>query len=368
MKRFVYALIAMSLVVFVSCERRELEEEMVGTAKIPVVIDWTLTGLNPSTDKENLYRASVWVFTEDGSAIGSSGKSYKEFRLNSATKDYIELPTGRYSVLIFNNSVSEFSSNVAFRGTDKFDTFEYYAVEHTNSRYAKSSSETVVMTPDILAAWRMTGLEVTAGMVIVSRTLDYPITAQAQAQAVTDLKQLSGVQPELLTYTCNVSARVSELKSMRSASGVLTGMASSVMLATGQTSASQATHEFTMNGNRVYDADNAYDGVAHGVPFQTFGAVASTNAKYGIELLFVLNNLYENSYLYPTPPSSPFLFDVTRQVVQFSSQKTISLDIQIGLSGSDGDNIITLPRIIKEGGFSADIDGWGDDEQIDVPI
>ena len=120
---FILPILLLSLLT--GCERRPLEEDSYDKALIPITIDWvTLAKLDPATDHDNLYRASVWFFSKDGAVF--NGKSYKEFLLNDPRGGTLELPVGHYSILILNNSVDDFNGNVGFRGTDSYSTFEYY--------------------------------------------------------------------------------------------------------------------------------------------------------------------------------------------------------------------------------------------------
>ena len=341
-----------------SCERRPLEEISYDKALIPITIDWvTLAHLDPDSDRENLYRASVWFFSKDGTVF-NNGKTYQEIRFNDPRGGTVELPVGHYSVLILNNAIDEFNNNVGFRGTDSYSTFEYYL---------KSADATMDMTtnpvqePDILAVWRIFEYEVTPSMVKVSRSLDAPISDADRSKAEEDLKKLLNLQPERLTHTLHAQAYVRFLKSSgKPASATLTGMAHSVNLSTGEVSTTPSSFTFEMN-NRQYD-DPAHP--KHGkieAYVETLGMLPDATSRYRLTLRFTLTGQYEGSTTYPSPSSAPFSFDVTKQL---NTQPAPDADYCIHLGSDSG---IELPELVP-GGFSPDIDDWGDEDNTVIPL
>ena len=345
------------LLLLVSCERRPLEEASYDKALIPISIDWvTKSHLDPDSDRENLYRASVWFYSKDGPVF--NGSSYKEFRFNDPKGGTVELPVGHYSVLIFNNAIDEFSSNVGFRGTDSFSTFEYY-LKPADATMDMTTNP--VLEPDILAVWRVFEYEVTPGMVKVSRSMTSPITDEDRKQAEADLKKLLNLQPERLTKTLHAQAYVRFLKSSgKPASATLTGMAHSVNLSTGEiTSTTPSSFSFEMN-NRQYDADHPKHGRIEAY-VETLGMLPDASSTYRMTLRFTLSGQYEGSVTYPSPSSPPFSFDVTKQL---RTQPAPDADYCIHLGSDSG---IELPELTP-GGFDPDIDDWGDEDNTVVPL
>ena len=343
------------MVLFVSCERRPVDEDSYDRAKVPVTIDWvTLANLDPDKNKEDIYRASVWFFSKDGAVF--DGKSYKEFRLSDPRSGEVTLPIGHYSIIIFNNSIDEFSDNVGFRGTDAYDTFEYYAKPATDSRAGANP----VSEPELLAAWRIAEYEVTPEMVRESRGLSSALTEEERAQAQSDLKKLLNLQPERLTYTVHAKAYVSYLKSCNQpADAVLIGMAHSVKLASKEVSITPSSFSFQMN-NRKYDTANPKNGWIEAY-FETLGMLAEPT-DYRLTLRFTLIGSYNGSTSYPVSSASPFTFDVTGQLKTHPSSSDADYYIEL----KDSDNV-TLPELIP-GSFTPSIDDWGDDVNSDVPL
>ena len=347
--------LGLALSLLVSCERRPVDEESYDKAVIPVTIDWvTLANLDPVNDKEDIYRASVWFFSKDGDVF--DGKSYKEFRFSDPRSGEVTLPMGHYSIIIFNNSIDEFSDNVGFRGTDAYDTFEYYAKPATDSRAGANP----VLEPDVLAAWRIPEYEVTPEMVRETRGLSSALTEEERAQAQSDLKKLLNLQPERLTYTVHAKAYVSYLKSCsKPADAVLIGMAHSVKLASKEVSMTPSSFSFQMN-NRKYDTANPKNGWIEAY-FETLGMLAEP-IDYRLTLRFTLIGSYNGSTSYPVSSASPFTFDVTGQLKTHPSSSDADYYIEL----KDSDNV-TLPELIP-GSFTPSIDDWGDDVNSDVPL
>ncbi len=343
-----------------SCERRPLEEPGYRTALIPVSILWEDAGLDPDNDPaHDVYSASVWLFAKDGSPLFGD-KPYREYRLVNPSEGEIEVPVGEYSVLIFNNTVSDFSSNVAFRGTDSYETFEYYAFPNTRSSYMRSEGKSLILEPDILAAWHLDTFEVTSGMITRTRTRGNDLRADDPVRSLLD------VRPQLLTPRVHVIAHVHNLAAAASASAALLGMGSSVLLATGRTQAPASTYVFSMNNRQLEEPDLMHGTVE--AQFNSFGPLqTSDNPQYGLEISFSLHQSYKGSVTFPTPPAPPFTFDVTGQV--YSVEAELHIDLEIGIEVG---HEIDLPLPVNgggtggKGGFGIGVSDWGD--PINIPI
>lgn len=353
--KYLFAFIALALI---SCERRALEESYVVTAKIPVRIDWTKAELDPTSDDENLYRASVWLFAKDGTLF-QNGKTYCEYTLDNPSEGVIEVPVGRYSVLILNNSIAEFSDQVGFRGTDKYETFEYYIKADTRL----ASGENVVLEPDILALWRMDDFEVTPQMVVVSQGLNTPVSEEEGAAAGSRLKVLTSVVPERITYVVHTMVHVKNIKSAALSGATLHGMAHSIHLSTGRVSTTESTFRFSLN-NRKFDAESGKDGTIEAV-FHSLGPLSDNQSSYRMDISFILVDTYNGSTTYPTPPAPPYGFDITSQIIPEKTTLSIpALSIRIGLD----EPYIMLPDLYVPGGFDPDVSDWGDELPIDIPV
>lgn len=327
-----------------SCERRDWTDVVIERATIPVSIDWSLSGMDPENDPDqDLYRASVWLFSKNGAVF--DGKTYCEYRLNSPYGGEISVPVGRYSALIFNNSVIEVSSNVAFRGTDKYETFEYYSLADAD-HYSKITS--YILEPDMLAAWHADDFEVTAAMV---RTPNSRTTLE-------ECTSLLHVQPLPLVWRCNTQAHVNQLVSAAGAQGIVHGTGVSVYLATGRVPAKMASTVFPFT-NWMQDTGFGANGTMYG-HINTFGPQTNPSATYSLQISFALNGRYNGSTTWPTPPTPAYSFDVTQQV-RTSTDYLINLRIGEGLI--QGEKLMELPATgNNSSGFDAEVTPWEDEE------
>lgn len=340
----------------ISCERRELEEAFEDTAKIPVSIDWSLTNLDPTTDTENLYRATVYMFARSGTSF--NGASYKEYKLSNATYDEISVPMGEYSVVVFNNSTTEFSSNVGFRGLDSYNDFEYYA--NNDETRTRADEDNYKLEPDILGAWQMDNFTVTSDMVLVSRASS-STRSSSTTKAEEDLTQLTGVQPQRLTQTITIKVYATNISSAVSASGKLIGIAHSVKLASSATSDEGASQGFSFE-SRTYDSGSSKNGYIEAT-FETMGTIDNKDGEYYLEVRFLLSEEYDGSYYYPAENKDPFRFNVTNQLQL--QQGSLILELDLGFDEDEGDDM-SLPQLNISGGFEPDIGDWGDEEWVEI--
>lgn len=309
-------LMALILVITLSgCHRQRLEERLTDKASVTVTINWTLAMLDPDDDPdEDLYSASVWLFSSEGVAT--------EYKLSNPLGGEIDVAVGEYKVLVFNKTITDFSSSVAFRGTDSFDTFEYYIVDSTK-------------TVDILAVWQTEEFIITTDMISKEVTLT--------------------AEPQRLVHQLNVELYVTNLNSASSATGTLTGVSSSVLLSDGAQSESTINQSIAL-GNRTFDNDSTTDGTIDGLINHLGQPTDSENATF--ETLFTLITEYDDSYIYPTPPSDPFIEELESDYFQEELIKWLYI-------GFDSDKI-TLPTSTSTGGFDLSVEDWG--EEIVIPL
>ncbi|MBX9049608.1 DUF5119 domain-containing protein [Bacteroides thetaiotaomicron] len=351
-------LITLICAALASCQHRDLTDYGTSsTALIPVRIDWSQTGLDPDNDpNQDVKGASVWLFPQQGSAYQGPPKEYK---LNNPRGEDIEVPVGIYSVLVFNNTVREFpSERVGFRGTDSYETFEYYAKPDTRGRFAltRSGEDNVIHEPDILAAWHLDRFEVTVDMITRTRSGSL---SRATGMETT----LSNVIPQRLTRTIKTLVHVERLNVATAAEGAVAGFGSSVFLSTGRVDNVPSMFGFSLNNRRWTDSEQRNGTIES--EFESFGLLSSGTAQYTHYTLFTLRTEHEGSTTFPAPPAPAFAHDVSYQI---TGSGAIRLNIVIGVGLDVRDPVITLPDIVIPGGggFDVDVDDWGDDEVIEI--
>ncbi|MDR2911014.1 MAG: DUF5119 domain-containing protein [Bacteroidales bacterium] len=307
-----------------SCERRPLEEEDFRiTALIPVRIDWSQSNI-PVTEADptggaHVHRVSLRFYPEDGSPV------FENHLESNIFQGQLELPVGRYKVIVMNESVSDISyweDAITFSDANDYDRFAatinpLSAAERTERFpfYRPAVGENIIVEPLRLASWNLDDFEVTEDMVAVSRNY--------RAATLTSTEEMLGALTHIvmrnLTYNVNVTAHVKNLTSVQAMHTAVSGLASKVYMASARTEQQPSTYLFLLNG-RTWDA-NQTDGTTR-KSFLSFGRLpqeaATGTYRIALDILLVTGELYTTS--------GPMLFDVTKQV-KASSGTDINLHI-----------------------------------------
>ena len=354
-----------------SCVRQELEEDFYSTALIPVRIDWSLTDLDPDNDPNgDIFSASVWFFPKSGSRYQGAPLVYK---LSNPRGQNIEVPIGIYSILIFNNTIDEYSGNVGFRGTDRYETFEYYSKPNLASNNTRAGEITPILEPDYLAAWRMDTYEVTPDMVMVTRSMTKANMSESRIiSADVATKALSAITPLPLTKRVHIVIKVVNINAAKAAQGNFINTSHSVFLAQGSYTNSASSFVFPLNNRKYLEGSNTVGTIE--ATFNTFGLrEGNILGQYMLSTTFILNSEYGGSMVYPTPPAAPYLFDVTKEFTEsIASVIVISIGFNAGPGGDPATAIPPeLPEGIGAGGnggglFGISVEEWGEVE--DIPV
>jgi len=329
--------------IFMACERRPLENEYFETARIPVKIDWSKSGIAVTSPDGNglVHRVSIRFFPKDGSPI------FDRYLETNVIEGNIDVPIGKYSIVIFNESVHDiyWEDAIYFTNVDDYDNFAANVVQDNAVNYPLYTSlynERLVVEPYKLASWSLDDFEVTQEMVTRTRAAGsrgVPTRAD-NSDALMDVK----MRP--LTYNVNVIAKVQNLCSAQLIQTAMRGFSTKVYMASALTEQEPATHIFSLNGRIWDDPANPIHGTTR-KSFLSFGCLPST-AQYwlNLDVLFVTGELYV--------PAQPFLYDVTNQVEASSGIMGVNVNINIDINID-----IALPYV--EGGIHV---GEWDDENI----
>jgi len=333
---------ALPALLLASCVRRPLEMEPIPqTARIPVHIDWSQSGLNPTNltntaslpEAEQVHRVTLRFYPTDGSPF------FDKFMEANVIADTIELPVGEYKIIVFNESVDDtpwWAGAIYFTDDDNYDLFAAHAVPYDPTLwpqafpfYTAAPGETILGGPDPrrLASWSLGYFDVTTDMVLTSRGRA-PINqtaARSGTRTIYDTR-LTNIVMRRLTYNVAVTAHVTNLVSILTNYCAVSGFANMVYMASALTTQSPSTKLFQLNG-RVYDANRVDGTTTHS--FMSFGRTptpATEDYKVGIDVLYISGVLYV-----PDPPTWPQLtWDVTDQVV--ASAVGVDFDININLN------------------------------------
>ena len=333
-------MLSVMMLLFTSCYRRLIEEdEIILAAIIPVNINWSESGINPSND---VHKVSIRFFPKDGES-----PVFDCYLESNPREGEILVPAGEYSVIIFNEAIQDpvWDNKVVFTDADSYSNFAANAVDLSNTArlqqfpyYNPQQGERFIIEPIQLASWRLDDFEVTNNMILVTQG-QRPVTSLSVAEN-NMLNALKQVTMRALTRPVTITAQVENLISADTMYLAMQGLASKVLMASGNTTNDPSTFLFILNG-RQYDEPERINGTARKTFFSFGRTPAPESYSIAADILLISHTLYD-----PTPP---LLFNVTNQ---FISGSTTNFLINLNIN-------IILPFI--EGGVA--VDDWGDDEQ-----
>ena len=320
-----------------SCQRRPLEGgEVREMARIRVHIDWSHSGISvPSyNEAERIHRVSFRFFPEDGSPAFD-----RYLEKTNVTDGWIDVPIGKYSVVVFNESVYDaayWSDAVFFTGVESYAAFAAHAVVYDPAQlatdfpfYTPPPGESVIIGPEPrkLASWSLDHFEVTGNMAQSSGRLSLYEEEMLDA--------LKSIRMRRLTRMVNVTAQVTNLVSTLTHYCTLSGFANTVYMASGEATQTPSISLFKLNG-RQYDPDGR-----HGTTrcsFLSFGRVPQAESyTLAVDVLYVTGERYLSD--------PPLIFDVTGDVVS-GPGPDLNIAVNYGVE-------------YREGGIA--VNDWGED-------
>jgi len=234
----------------------------------------------------------------------------------------VSLPTGRYNVAIYN----DYTYQIRYRGMEDFHTAEAWLEDYDRLPLSKQSGNARnVAEPDIF---------------YITQLADLQVTSQDHNRTIT-------VYPELKTLKLFVHVEIDEIENVSMADGSIAGIAGSQMLATGEAPNSTACtriFSFAVMEKELY------------VETKTFLLPnRMTDCVYILQLAFLLRN---NSV-----STGKYSYDVSDQIIPV-------LQAHKGRIPPEGIHIYISDVVVDEvstgGGFDAVIDGWEDEENIEL--
>ena len=330
MKLFFFSSLCLwiSVFLFSSCERRELT--YYAEAEITITADWSLSGL----EGENDYGATALFYPKTG------GTPHMVL-MGDRNRGRVRLREGHYSVVLFNRSFDDFGA-IAFQGRESFHTLEAY-VKQVEKR---SSSPTIVSSPDKLASAVVEDFEVTADM------LGNYLTEQPKSKAALAKEHSLHLTPRELTRTVKIKINIEGLANLKNASCRLSSVPISVFLSNGQHNNSMATQEFSIS-NPVFNEGSYTAGTLTG-EINVFGFDTATEHAMEISALLVdgKTNIQQ-------------IFDDVTITEETNEVGTIVLKIEAVVPEPLPD---VKPENNSDSGFNADVDEWGKEENTELPL
>lgn len=323
---------ALAVLCLTACERRPLEDVTYSdTALVPVKIDWSESGISVSQPRgdDYVHRVSIRFFPKDGSEV------FDRYLEGNVAEGSIEVPVGKYSVVVFNEAVTDpyWSNSVYFTDVNDYANFAANIADDDPSQYpfyTPLPNEKIVVEPLKLASWSLDDFEITPEM---TREL----CGSSGTEGVTTA--LTKIVMHRLSYNINVLAEVENLSSAQFIQGATRGFANKVFMASRVTTQDSGTHIFTFNGRKWAEGSDK-NGTTE-KDFLSFGLLPSPSQyKLHMDVLFTTGEVYQ--------PTEPLLFDVSDQANRYANSN-IKLRVKLALP-------------YKEGGI--DVGGWEDEDHI----
>lgn len=304
-------------VLFSSCEHKELCYHHPHTKEVRVEFDWRNA---PEAAPKGM---CVFFYPME------EGISVQRFDFNGREGGKIDIMVGRYRVICHNNDAEA----VLYRGTDRFDTYEFYTREGNifepvygnGTRSSSPVDEPVVICPDML--WGCCSREVE----ITDSGIRYTCVPEQgrEEQDITD-EQVITLYPceQVCTYTYEIR-NVRNLEYANDMCASLSGMSGSLAMPQDALGEECLTLPFA--------AAPAGESLITG-GFYTFGHHPDNTEPHKFRL-FVWGKDGKNYY---------YTYDVTDQVHQAADKRRVHIII-------DG---LDFPEPIGGSGFDVNVDGW----------
>lgn len=334
------ALCCLLLLLLAGCERRDITYYT--EAEFHIRVDWSKSGLDA---EESGNGATAIFYPRNGSAPVT-------VLMGDRSSERVRLRTGLYDVLVFNRSFTDFGS-LAFRGEGTFYGLEAYSrhIETRTDPATRAETRVIVSSPEKLAGGVLKDFEVNEGMLgNYSPATSAHSRSGADTDSDTDSDFTLSFLPRCLTREVKVQINVTGLNNIRSSIGTLTGVSESVRLSTGEASSGTVSQQFALDGIHFTDG-SPFNGTLTGV-FNAFGFDTAIPHKLTVKALLVDGKtIFEET------------FDITAHELE-GEDGTLFLYIEITAPPIPD----VKPEGGSEGGFDADVDDWGDEQESELPM
>ena len=350
MRKSIYTLIyiLIAVVLFASCEHKELCYKHPHTAKVRIDVDWS------KFDKyETPTGMTLMLYPQ------YSGENIVTHLTNNISHAMVNLAADSYQVLVFNQSSSEFGS-ILFRGLEKQETAEVVTNEVKSRWYTvRSKLEKVVANPEWLGVANYNNAEVTQAM----------IDAEAKNVLSNGLKidepLIASLKPQNIVYTVKIKVHIKSIYNLRSVRASLNGMAEGYRLISMQPLENKVTHlieEWTLKPDETDPSAGIIETTFSCFGFPEGYQTTAEENLFALSLLLVDNKTIMN-YSFHVGDK----FTKNGNIDNLEGKNEFQLELHL-----DIDSSITLPDVKPEGGtsggFDAEVEDWGDEEEIEIEI
>lgn len=362
--------IVLLLLALISCDRYELESYYTGKAKVHVDVDWeTLFGERPS--------GMTVMLAKDGDAI-----TFTDITHDVDGYD-LELEPGYYKMLVFNRTSGEF-------GSMKFSQMKSFEQAYTYAQRQERTTEFWDINADYMREPENIGCAVDTFTIL-------PEMVDDQFRFV-NWKDKKGDQVDTVNINEVVAPMVTEMyirvrvlgaKYMSSVIGSISGMANGFLLTQAWRRSERGYHllDHWQRSPITYEGGDSLKSMAYitttistfGLPHGNEMVEQRDSMSNLLSLCFTLIDGKQHVFHYPvgkmiryrntdTDPSTP---SNTRGGFYFSkSDVTLELDLIVDAPFYNDDEVPNLPYAQPSGtgAFDADVEPWGDEEIIDIPM
>lgn len=350
MNRFA-SIVLTSLVIALagSCEHKELCYYHPHTAPVRVNVDWSRFPMETPTG-----------MTAYSYLIGDADRNV--YRMISHNINYItlDLEAGFFNTIVFNQSETEFGS-FEFVNLDDYSSAQVRVLQVKSNWYESKSNGTKVGTePEWLAVGRAERIEVTEAMVDQAEKeyleQNKDIISRSGTKSYHDVGTIT---PTSVVKQVEFNVYGKGLYNLRSARAAMEGMAEGRYLSTGKPFPTRVAHTLD-TWSMTTEPNDPSSGYITSI-VSTFGLPEghtgkATENKFSISLLLVDN---ETILTYD--------YNIGDLLVELNQLSDLEEKIVINLELPE-----RLPDVLpvggSGGGFSADVDDWGDEITTEIPI
>ena len=339
------------LFVTASCNHDELCYHHPHDANVRIDVDWSKFVEEVPTGM------SVMVYPQGEGA----GKAITQ-QTNTISHAIFSIPAGRYHSIVYNQSPSEYGS-ISFRGMEQFETAEVYA-NPTDSRWYVSRGDDdgrVVTDPEWLATDHVENMVVIPEM--VEQTGQDNLTQLTSSRGRVENSFLIGEHTPLnIVYTVTVKVHLEGVYNLRSARASLGGLAEGYWLGKGKPTANKVTQlledwKVTVNPDDPTKGTIEAKITCFGLPDGHRGTAEENELV--LSLLLVDNKTKLDFPFYVGDKFEAYV----DEDIQLQLRLGLSLELVITQPLPD-----VKPEGSSDGGFSAKVDDWGDEENVDVQL
>ena len=358
------------LLVLTSCERYELEQYYTGKAKVRVNVDWmSHFGEYPS--------GMTIMLAKDGDAITFSDITHDVDGYD------LNLEPGYYKMLIFNRTTSEYGS-MRFNQMKSFEQAYTYAQRQERTTDFWDVNVTYMREPEDIGC-------VVDTFTILPEMVDDRFRFVNWKEKKGDQVDTVNIQEvvEPMTTEMYIRVRVIGARYMASVIGSISGMADGFLLTQAWRRSERGYHlldNWQCSPITYEDADSLKSMAYITTTISTFGLPHGNemieqrdSMSNVLSLCFTLIDGKQHVFRYPvgkmiryrntdTDPSTP---SNTRGGFYFSkSDVTLELDLIVDAPFYNDDEVPNLPYAQPSGtgAFDAEVEPWGDEEIIDIPM